>query len=217
MFRGWPAAPAPVVSALVGGPPGPTTLRDVTSSPEERGSTSTAGDQAFQRFVVPEIEHMLRVATILTRDVAEAEDLVQDALIRAYRGIGGFDGRHPRAWLLTIVRNAHINRSRRRRPELLHDPDADLDRLARRPLDHTVETSVVDVVLDDVVEQCLRELPRHHLRIVELVDVVGLSYREAAEAEDVPVGTVMSRLHRARKRMRDHLVRAGTGPGRGRR
>jgi RNA polymerase sigma-70 factor (ECF subfamily) len=189
----------------------------VTSSPEERGSTSTAGDQAFQRFVVPEIEHMLRLAKVLTRDLAEAEDLVQDALIRAYRGIGGFDGRHPRAWLLTIVRNTHVNRSRRRRPELLDDPDTDLDRLARRPLDHTVEASVIDVVLDDVVEQCLRELPRHHLRIVELVDVAGLSYREAAEAEDVPVGTVMSRLHRARKRMRDHLVRAGIGPGRGRR
>jgi RNA polymerase sigma-70 factor (ECF subfamily) len=210
-------SPGPGLCRLSSGVhPAPTTLRDVTSSPEERGSTSTADDQAFQRFVVPEIEHMLRVAKILTRDVAEAEDLVQDSLIRAYRGIGGFDGRHPRAWLLTIVRNTHVNRSRRRRPELLDDPDADLDRLARRPLDHTVETSVVDVVLDDVVEQCLRELPRHHLRIVELVDVAGLSYREAAEAEDVPVGTVMSRLHRARKRMRDHLVRAGIGPARGR-
>jgi RNA polymerase sigma-70 factor (ECF subfamily) len=217
MFRGRRAAPTPVVGSRRGSTRPPTTLREVTSSPEERGSTSTAGDQAFQRFVVPEIEHMLRLAKVLTRDLAEAEDLVQDALIRAYRGIGGFDGRHPRAWLLTIVRNTHVNRSRRRRPELLDDPDTDLDRLARRPLDHTVEASVIDVVLDDVVEQCLRELPRHHLRIVELVDVAGLSYREAAEAEDVPVGTVMSRLHRARKRMRDHLVRAGIGPGRGRR
>ncbi len=186
-------------------------------SPEEQGRTSTADDEAFQQFVVPEIETMLRVARTLTRDTSEAEDLVQDALVRAYRGIAGFDGRYPRAWLLTIVRNTHLNRLRRRRPELLDDPDADLDRVARPTTDSTVEASVVDVVIDDVVQQCLRELPRDQLRIVELVDVAGLTYREAAEATDAPIGTVMSRLHRARKRMRDHLLRAGIGPGRSRR
>ncbi len=186
-------------------------------SPEEQGRTSIADDEAFQQFVVPEIETMLRVARTLTRDTGEAEDLVQDALVRAYRGMAGFDGRHPRAWLLTIVRNTHLNRLRRRRPELLDDPDAGLDRVARHTTESTVEASVVDVVIDDVVQQCLRELPRDQLRIVELVDVAGLTYGEAAEAIDVPIGTVMSRLHRARKRMRDHLVRAGIGPRRSRR
>ena len=187
------------------------------ASPEEPGPTSIADDEAFQQFVVPEIEIMLRVARTLTRETGEAEDLVQDALLRAYRGIAGFDGRYPRAWLLTIVRNAHLNRLRRRRPELLDDPEVDLDRLAGRSAESTVEASVVDEVIDDVVQQCLRELPRDQLRIVELVDVAGLTYREAAETVDVPVGTVMSRLHRARKRMRDHLLRAGIGPRRSRR
>lgn len=186
-------------------------------SPEERGRTSTANVEAFQQFVVPEIETMLRVARTLTRDPGEAEDLVQDALVRAYRGIAKFDGRYPRAWLLTIVRNTHLNRLRRRRPDLLDDPDADLDRVAPHTTESTVEASVVDVVIDDVVQQCLRELPRDQLRIVELVDVTGLTYREAAETVDVPIGTVMSRLHRARKRMRDHLLRAGIRPGRSRR
>ena len=187
------------------------------ASPEEPGRTSIADDEAFQQFVVPEIETMLRAARTLTRDTAEAEDLVQDALLRAYRGIAGFDGRYPRAWVLTIVRNTHLNRLRRRRPDLLDDPDAELDRVARHTTESTVEASVVDEVVDDVVQQCLRELPGDQLRIVELVDVAGLTYREAAETVDVPIGTVMSRLHRARKRMRDHLVRAGIGPGRSRR
>ncbi|MBW3548094.1 MAG: sigma-70 family RNA polymerase sigma factor [Actinobacteria bacterium] len=195
----------------------PTTLRRVAASPEEQGRTSIADDEAFRQFVVPEIETMLRVAGTLTRDTGEAEDLVQDALVRAYRGIAGFDGRYPRAWLLTIVRNTHINRGRRKRPEPAEDPDADLDRVARHTTESTVEASVVDIVIDDVVQECLRELPRDQLRIVELVDVAGLTYREAAEKIDVPIGTVMSRLHRARKRMRDHLVRAGIGPGRSRR
>lgn len=202
------------VSPHAGSPPGlgtAATLRHVVASPDERGPTRTADDRAFQQFVVPEIETMLRVAKTLAPDRAEAEDLVQDALVRAYRGIGGFDGRHPRAWLLTIVRNTHLNRSRRRRPALLDDPDAELDRLARHPAGSTVEADVVDAALDDVVGECLRELPHDHRRIVELVDVEGLSYREAAEAVGVPIGTVMSRLHRARKRMRDHLVRAGIG------
>ncbi len=62
---------------------------------------------------------LLRVANTLTRNHAEAEDLVQDALLRAFRAIDSFDGRHPRAWLLTILRNTHINRNRRQRAELL--------------------------------------------------------------------------------------------------
>uniref|UniRef100_UPI003752473E RNA polymerase sigma factor n=1 Tax=Ilumatobacter sp. TaxID=1967498 RepID=UPI003752473E len=87
-------------------------------------SDAATDDTAFERYVLPEIEVLLRVAHSLTRNHAEAEDLVQDTLLRAYRGIDGFDGRHPRAWLLTILRNTHINRNRRRRPELLRDPDA---------------------------------------------------------------------------------------------
>jgi RNA polymerase sigma-70 factor (ECF subfamily) len=73
-----------------------------------------ADETAFEQYVLPEIEVLLRVAHSLTHDHAEAEDLVQDTLLRAYRGIAGFDGRHPRAWLLTILRNTNINRNRDR-------------------------------------------------------------------------------------------------------
>lgn len=79
-------------------------------------------DTVFERYVPSEIEVLLRVAHSLTRDYAEAVDLVQDTLLRAYRGIEGFDGRHPRAWLLTILRNTHIDRNRRRCPRAREPP-----------------------------------------------------------------------------------------------
>jgi len=171
-------------------------------------------DDAFQQWVVPEIEVMLRVANSLTRDPGEAEDLVQDALIRAYRAIEGFDGRYPRAWLLTIVRNTHLNRVRKRRPELLDDPDQDIDRLSRQGTASTVEDDVVGGTLDAVIDAALRELPAKHRQVLELVDMDGLNYQEAAQVLGVPVGTVMSRLHRARKSMKRRLDRAGLTPRR---
>jgi len=168
---------------------------------------------AFNTHVVPELDVMYRVAMSLTRSPPDAEDLVQDALIRAYRAVDRFDGRHPRAWLLTILRNAHINRNRRRRPELLHDPDSELERLAttERGDDFDPEAEVVEPVFDVLVAKALDNLPERFQLAVRLVDLAGLSYQEAADQIGVPVGTIMSRLHRARRRMRTELESAGFG------
>lgn len=170
-----------------------------------------ADDTAFERYVLPEIEVLLRVANSLTRNQAEAEDLVQDTLLRAYRGIGGFDGRYPRAWLLTILRNTHINRNRRQRPELLRDPDTGTERLASTAAPDRTD-AFVDQDIDVEIVRALHALHEPLRRVVELVDVDGLAYAEAAEVLGVPVGTVMSRLHRARSRIRDRLDRAGLAP-----
>ncbi len=138
---------------------------------------------------------------------------MQDTLIRAYRGIGGFDGAHPRAWLLTILRNTQINRTRRRRPTLLDDPEHAMATLADTSADSaSAETLVVNASFDAVVDDAFRNLPDSFRRAVELVDIDGLTYAEAAALMGVPVGTVMSRLHRARRRMRDRLARAGLTP-----
>lgn len=166
-------------------------------------------DERFRRYVVPELDVMYRVARSLTRNPTDAEDLVQDALLRAYRAIDRFDGRHPRAWLLTILRNAQINRVRRKRPELLDDPDATFERTPDDDDSTDPEHVVVDPVFDAEVDDALAALPEKFRAVVELVDIAGKSYQDAADELGIPVGTVMSRLHRARRRMRDQLERAG--------
>ena len=167
--------------------------------------------EAFERYVIPELEVLLRVARTMTANQAEAEDLVQDTLVRAFRGIGRFDGRHPRAWLLTILRNTHINRNRRRRPELLRDPDVATERLADTVSADRAE-QVVEDAIDGEIVAVLGSLSADFRRVVELVDIDGLSYAEAAAATGVPIGTVMSRLHRARSRIRDRLHETGLAP-----
>jgi RNA polymerase sigma-70 factor (ECF subfamily) len=172
----------------------------------------TASADRFAREVVPEVDVMLRVARSLTRNPADAEDLVQDALVRAYRAIDSFDGRHPRAWLLTIVRNTHLNRNRRRRPSLLDDPDATQDVAAADP-DASPESAVLGGELEGAIHRALAQLGDDARRVVELVDIADLTYAEAAEVLQIPVGTVMSRLHRARVRIREALRVDGLAPG----
>lgn len=175
-----------------------------------------APEDAFERYVLPELEVLARVARSVTRNSHDAEDLVQETLLSAYRAIDRFDGQHPRAWLLTILRNAEAKRHRKRRPFLLREGEEpaatvgyDFSSAARSP-----EQLVVGEQFDAVVAASLRSLPQHQRQVVELVDLDGLSYAEAAEVIGVPVGTVMSRLHRARSRIRRRLVAAGLAPKR---
>ena len=169
--------------------------------------TLAARQEAFRCFVEPEIEVLLRVAQTLTGSWSDSEDLVQDTLIRAYKGIDGFDGAHPRAWLMTILRNAHINSHRRQRPDLLDEP-ADLDH--HRPAFGTAtvpspEQSVADQVFDEDLQQAIDSLDPRFRTVLLLIDVDQLTYAEVAELLGIPVGTVMSRLSRARGRIRVHL------------
>ncbi len=171
---------------------------------------SANAQELFDRYVVPEVDVMYRVAMSLTRNRADAEDLVQDTMLRAFRAIERFDGRYPRAWLLTILRNAQLNRVRRKRPELLRDPDTTMERVADTSGSATdVEGAVVDATFDARVEESYRRLPDKFRSVVELVDLGSLTYQEAADVLDVPVGTVMSRLHRARNRIKKDLEKVG--------
>lgn len=185
-------------------PAGSTGSRSVNSAPADG---TAARQRAFSRHVEPEIEVLLRVARTLTGSWADAEDLVQDTLIRAYRGIDRFDGTHPRAWLLTILRRAHLNSLRRPRPDLAGD-HRDLD--GRRPAfgaqaPPTPEDSVTDEVFDDDVERAVAGLDPKFRTVLLLIDVDQLSYAEVSDVLGVPVGTVMSRLSRARNRIRTQL------------
>jgi RNA polymerase sigma-70 factor (ECF subfamily) len=176
------------------------------------GQRALPDHEAFARYVLPELDVLLRVALSRTRNPADAEDLVQDTLLRAFRAIGGFDGAHPRAWLLTIMRNAQANRVRRRRPSLLRDPDAGQRAQDERDMHRSAESIVVGEAFDATVADAMTRLPTRFRYVVELVDIDGLSYQEAAGALGVPIGTVMSRLHRARHRIRTRLTAAGLAP-----
>lgn len=171
--------------------------------------------ESYQHHVLPEVDVLLRVALSLTDQPADAEDLVQDTLLRAWRSIDSFDGRYPRAWLLTILRNAHINRHRRRRPVLLDDPDLTFEQQAATDADAvSAEDIVMDRRFDAAVEQAVVGLPTKFREVLMLVDVQGLTYAAAADVLEVPEGTVMSRLHRARKRVRESLATSGLAPRR---
>ena len=161
----------------------------------------------FDAFIDPHLPVLLRVAGSLCRNSHDAEDLVQDTLIRAFNGLSAFDGGYPRAWLLTIMRNANINRHRRQRPSLLHDAGdlaGEADR--RNPPAPSAEDVATAHTPAPWVADALGRLSPRHLQVVQLIDIDGLTYDEAAAALGIPVGTVMSRLHRARHRMRAHLA-----------
>ncbi|MFV1989644.1 MAG: sigma-70 family RNA polymerase sigma factor [Acidimicrobiales bacterium] len=160
---------------------------------------------AFERYVVPELDVLYRVARSRSSNSADAEDLVQDTLLRAYRAVDRFDGRYPRAWLLTILRNTQINRARKRTPDLLDDPDMTLGRL-ESDSSESPEASVVDTQFEAELSAALDALPEKFRVVVDLVDIGGASYQEAAAVLELPVGTIMSRLPRARKRMRAQLT-----------
>lgn len=168
-----------------------------------------SGEDALRRVVVPELDVLYGVALRLTRDPHDAEDVVQETLLRAYRSIDRFDGRHPRAWLLTILRNANLNRVRKRTPDLLYDETRTLAVIPASGADGRTgpEEIVLEGIPDPDLADALRRLSEAHRAVVLLVDVDGLSYREAAALLDIPVGTVMSRLHRARSLMRARLER----------
>lgn len=187
--------------------------------PDDRGfrdvshALQSGSESAFDQYVVPEIPVLYRVALSLAGQPADAEDLVQDTLIRAYCAIDRFDGAHPRAWVLTILRHTHLNRVRVRSAVLLADGDgvaATLDRLGKPS--PAAEEVVVSELFEAVVAESLAALPDKHRQVIRLVDVDGLSYQEAADVLGVPRGTVMSRLHRARARIRTRLAAAGLAP-----
>ncbi|TVP62351.1 MAG: sigma-70 family RNA polymerase sigma factor [Nitriliruptor sp.] len=168
--------------------------------------TDDPTDARFREQVLPELEVLYRVARRLTGSNSDAEDLVQDTLLKAFRAFDRFDGRYLRAWLLTIMRNHHRNQLRKRRPDLLDDEVA--QRLPGHGQDARrdgVDERAFHDDLDPVVREALKSLSPKHRSVIALVDLDGLTYREAAELLGVPVGTVMSRLHRARSKVRSRL------------
>ncbi len=169
----------------------------------------------FAEEATPFMDSLYAAAMRMTRNPADAEDLVQETYLKAYRGYAGFEeGTNLKAWLYRIMTNAYINiyRSKQRRPQEDDLDDVDdlylyrhLSGLEAARAGRSAEDEVLDWFTDDEVKGALEALPEAYRLAVLLADVEGFSYREIAEILDVPIGTVMSRLHRGRKAMQKRL------------
>lgn len=181
-------------------------------------------DQArFADLAMPYMDALYSAALRMTRNPADAEDLVQETYLRAYRGFGGFkEGTNLKAWLYKILTNTFINiyRAKKRRPQETDFDDVEEFSLYRRmggleaaDTERTPETEVLDAMPDEIVKEALESLPEQFRMAVLLADVEGFSYKEIAQIMDVPVGTVMSRLHRGRKQLQRRLWEFGRDRG----
>ncbi|MEI6401777.1 MAG: sigma-70 family RNA polymerase sigma factor [Actinomycetota bacterium] len=172
-----------------------------------------ADQQAFAAAAMQYAPQLYNAALRMTRNRADAEDLVQEAYLRAYRSYGTFEtGTNLRAWLFRILTNTFINtyRAKQRRPQETDLGDMEDLYLYRRigqvnPASVSAEDQLLDLFTDDEVKAALEELPEAFRLPVLLADVEEFSYKEIAEMLDIPIGTVMSRLHRGRKAMHKRL------------
>jgi RNA polymerase sigma-70 factor (ECF subfamily) len=173
-------------------------------------------DQArFEALAMEYMPALYSAALRMTRNAADAEDLVQETYLRAYRGFGGFEeGTNLRAWLYRILTNAYINayRAKQRRPEESDLEDVEdlylyrrLGALEQAMAGRSAEDELMSWFTDEEVKEALEALPEQFRLAVYLADVEGFSYKEIAEILDIPIGTVMSRLHRGRKAMQKQL------------
>lgn len=159
----------------------------------------------------------------MTRNSADAEDLVQEAYLRAYRGYGNFDeGTNLKAWLFRILTNTYINiyRAKQRRPETVDLEEGEdfflfnrVGGLEAATANRTTEDSVLERITDSEVKEAVESLPDNFRIPVLLADVEGFSYKEIADIMDVPIGTVMSRLHRGRRALQKALYDFGLERG----
>ena len=183
----------------------------------------------FERDVVPQLGQLYPAALRMTRNPTDAEDLVQETSAKAYAAFHQFQtGTNLRAWLNRILTTTFINvyRKRKREPQQalggdLADWQMSADRLS--PPSPSAEAEALDRITDSDLLRALRELPGEFRTAVYLADIEGYPYREIAEMMGTPIGTVMSRLHRGRRRLREQVTEhgfparpAGTALGRGR-
>jgi RNA polymerase sigma-70 factor (ECF subfamily) len=163
----------------------------------------------FEQLVLPHLDGAYNLARWLTRDVADAEDVVQDACVRALKYAGSLNGGSPRAWFLTIVRHAFYDWCKRNRPtEIASDDGTTIDN-AVDPYAVDPEQSLVRAAESRALADAIAALPLGYREVLILREMEELSYKEIARIADIPIGTVMSRLARARSLLqRSPLLRA---------
>jgi RNA polymerase sigma-70 factor (ECF subfamily) len=179
---------------------------------------ATFADQAMEF-----MPSLYTAALRMTRNRADAEDLVQETYLKAYRAFASFQqGTNLKAWLYRILTNTYINtyRAKKRRPEQSEIEDVEDLYLYRRlggleaaRTGRSAEEEVLDTLTEGEIKDAIEALPEQFRMAVLLADVEGFSYKEIAEILDIPIGTVMSRLHRGRRALQKRLYEFGRSRG----
>jgi RNA polymerase sigma-70 factor (ECF subfamily) len=171
---------------------------------ETRGES---GARDFEELILPHLDAAYNLARWLVRDRHDAEDIVQEAYLRAFKFFGSYQGGDPRAWVLKIVRNTSYSFLEKSRPadlaeqfdETLHTTDT---------VEPDAETALLQSVESRMLRDALEELPVNFREVLVLRELEGMSYKEIAAVMDLPIGTVMSGLARGRAQLRERLTRA---------
>lgn len=189
------------------------------------GGMNTASAVEIQEEALKQVDALYRTALRMTRNPQDAEDLVQETYLRAFRSAHQFQrGTNLRAWLFKILTNSFINQYRKRARKPLSSSLEDVEEfyLYNHLVDSGVqpsasdsdpEATVIDQFAEEEVTAALERLPVEFRQVVLLADVEGFSYKEIAEIVSIPVGTVMSRLHRGRRRLQKELWDYATTSG----
>jgi len=204
--------PTPTTPPSPPSPPSPPVPTPAPLSPADEAEKRTS----FEREALVHLDSLYRVALRLTGNAAEADDLVQETMLKAYRAWEQYQkGTNAKGWLLTILRHAFINEYRRR---TRHPETVDLDAIEPFSVfeelqDEDPQGTFFDRIVDDEVLRAIDQLPEQFRETVVLSDVEGLSYDEIARILEVPVGTVKSRLFRARRMLQGKLYDYAVGMG----
>jgi len=163
----------------------------------------------FEEIFLPHLDAAYNLARWIVHNDQDAQDIVQEAFIRAFKGFQGFRGGNGRAWLLTIVRNTAYTWMNKRMPDQKLVPYVEERHANIISIDQSTNQSVLEKRRQDLSD-ALKRLPSEFREVIVLYEIEGLSYKELALSLGVPVGTVMSRLSRARRRLQQDFAQSNS-------